>query len=110
MRLARPFPKSVNPLPSLHESSPQRRRDAEISAEKRQANENLRKCDIGLRLVHPSAARTALVGQASACQSGRSPDSFLQAVLFVALDSLVLSALISAPLRLRGENTFTEAR
>src|ERR1017187_988906 len=32
-------------------------------------------CGIGLRPVHPSAARTALVGRASACQSERSSDS-----------------------------------
>ena len=32
-------------------------------------------CGIGLRPVHPSAARTALVGRASACQSERSSDA-----------------------------------
>src|ERR1019366_8584162 len=33
------------------------------------------RCGIRLCLVHPSAAQTALVGQASACQSEQSSDS-----------------------------------
>ena len=65
---------------------PQRRRDAKMSAEK---TSGIRLC-----LVHPSEARTALVGQASACQSERSSDSSIL--------NLVFSALISAPLRLCG--------
>src|ERR1035438_4925403 len=49
------------------------------------------RCGIRLRLVHPSAARTALVGRASACQSERSSDFSL--LHFAALGALLLLAI-----------------
>src|ERR1017187_8350563 len=89
--------------------SPQRRRDAEISAEKTNLswasqNSSSASCGIRLCLVHPSAARTALVGQASACQSERSSDLDPLGALKTHLPN-AFSALISASLRLCGEST-----
>jgi hypothetical protein len=86
MRLARIRPKPVNPLLSRHVLSPQRRRDAETSAEKNEANQTLR------------------------VQSFRVSRSTEQGRIPVSSSCLVFSALISASLRLCGESTFSEVR
>ena len=107
MSLVQPFPRAVNPELHGHVSSTQRRRERREKRRENPASQDLRNW---LRLVHPNAARTVLVGQASACQSARSSDFFLTAVLFVAWDSLVFSALPLRSLRLCVEHAFSEWR
>ena len=121
MRLARVRPKAVNPVPSRHVLSPQRRKDAEISAEKNQerAASLVSSAQSGLMVGRtPWSAADAPVGLLGAKQTGFPGEKRVQGDPrgpggpphhFCGILSR-FSALISASLRLCGEDVFSECR
>ena len=125
MRLARVRPKTVNPVPSRHVLSPQRRRDAEVTAEKKQERAAKFSTDAQSPLM---VGRTpgpgvpsgddALVGLPGANETGLPGEKRVQGDPrgpggpphhFCGILSW-FSALISASLRLCGESKFSRVR